>query len=67
MAVLRRSEVRGVLADIVLLKERDSFAPFTFSVARGSVVAADETDKLDLDNWRDKSETKAFWSQDRSL
>jgi hypothetical protein len=34
MVVLRRSEVRGVEADMVLLKERDSVAPFTFSNAR---------------------------------
>lgn len=54
MAVLRRSEVRGVEADMVLLKERDSVAPFTFSNAGGgSVLATDEINKLDLENPRE--------------
>lgn len=53
MVVLRRSEVRGVEADMVLLEKRDSVAPFTFSDARdASVLATGETDKLDLENSR---------------
>ena len=51
MVVLRRSEVRGVEADMVLLEERDSVAPFTFSDVRdGSVVATEKTNKLDLED-----------------
>lgn len=68
MVVLRRSEVRGVEPDMVLLKERDSVAPFTFSDARGgSVLATEETDKLDLENSRGNREQDLLFSRPKTL
>lgn len=68
MVVLRRSEVRGVEPDMVLLKERDSVAPFTFVDARGgSVLATEETDKLDLDNSRGNREQDLLVARPKSL
>lgn len=65
VVILRRSEVRGVDADMVLLG-RDSFAPFTISDAGlgGWVLATNQIGDCHLER-SSANKNRSFWSQAR--